>query len=206
MIISFRFWDANQGSVISRCIFFFIHVSDLSWKLKWAFVIVCCPTSVHPSVRNLFTFLSSSSEPVGHFQSNLIQNILKRWGTSALKWRATHHPFSRSDNSEIVKIHCQHFKIIFSRTYWPFQPNLAQHILEWWEIKFVQIESHNLFQGDMIVKISYDVIQGYLLCLYHLGQLERLVGDTRSAKFHIKEGWTTAHFMGLPKWYKFLKQ
>ena len=53
---------------------------------------------------------------------------------------------------------------------------------------------------------KYDVIQEYLLSLYHLGQLERLVGDTRSAKFHIKEGWTTAHFMGLPKWYKFLKQ
>ncbi|XP_062568932.1 uncharacterized protein LOC134231045 [Saccostrea cucullata] len=47
---------------------------------------------------------------------------------------------------------------------------------------------------------KFDVIQEYLLSLYHLGQLERLVGDTRSAKFHIKEGWTTAHFMGLPKW------
>ena len=47
---------------------------------------------------------------------------------------------------------------------------------------------------------KYDVIQEYLLSLYHLGQLER------SAKFHIKEGWTTAHFMGLPKWYRFLKQ
>ena len=68
------------------------------------------------------------------------------------------------------------------------------------------MKGHTLFQGDMIVKISYDVIQEYLLSLYHLGQLERLVGDTRSAKFHIKEGWTTAHFMGLPKWYKFLKQ
>ena len=68
------------------------------------------------------------------------------------------------------------------------------------------MKGHNLSQGDMIVKISYDVIQEYLLSLYHLGQLERLVGDTRSAKFHIKEGWTTAHFMALPKWYKFLKQ
>lgn len=48
---------------------------------------------------------------------------------------------------------------------------------------------------------KYDIIQEYLLSLYHLGQLERLVGDTRSAKFHIKEGWTTAHFMGLPKWF-----
>ena len=35
---------------------------------------------------------------------------------------------------------------------------------------------------------KYDVIQEYLLSLYHLGQLERLVGDTRSAKFHIREG------------------
>ena len=53
---------------------------------------------------------------------------------------------------------------------------------------------------------KYDVVQEYLLSLYHLGQLERLVGDTRSAKFHIKEGWSTAHFMALPKWYRFLKQ
>ena len=68
------------------------------------------------------------------------------------------------------------------------------------------MHGHTLFQEDMIVKVSYEVIQEYLLSLYHLGQLERLVGDTRSAKFHIKEGWTTAHFMDLPKWYRFLKQ
>ena len=46
---------------------------------------------------------------------------------------------------------------------------------------------------------KYDVIQEYLLSLYHLGQLERLVGDTRSAKFHIKEGWRTANLLNPPK-------
>ena len=58
-------------------------LAHLSWKLKWAFLITCCPSSVCSSVClsvcKLFTFSSSSPEPLGQFQPNLAQSIL-RWG------------------------------------------------------------------------------------------------------------------------------
>ena len=58
-------------------------LAHLSWKLKWAFLItfsdhlssVVC-LSVCPSVCKLFTFSSSSPEPLGQFQPNLAQSIL----------------------------------------------------------------------------------------------------------------------------------
>ena len=61
--------------------FFLAH---LSWKLKWAFLITCRPSSVclsvrppvRPSVCKLFTFSSSSPEPLGQFQPILAQSIL----------------------------------------------------------------------------------------------------------------------------------
>ena len=71
-----------------RYFFFRIFLAHLSWKLKWAFLITCRPASVCPSVRpsvrpsvclsvcKLFTFSSSSSEPLGQFQPNLAQSIL----------------------------------------------------------------------------------------------------------------------------------
>ena len=71
-----------------------LFLAHLSWKLKWAFLITFCPSSVRPSVCpsvcppsvrpsvrlsvcKLFTFSSSSPEPLGKFQSNLAQSILK---------------------------------------------------------------------------------------------------------------------------------
>ena len=58
-------------------------LAHLSWKLKWAFLITCRPSSVCPSicpsvclsVCKLFTFSSSSPEPLGQFQPNLAQSI-----------------------------------------------------------------------------------------------------------------------------------
>ena len=50
-----------------------------SWKLYWAFLITCRPSSVYPFVRlsvyKLFTFSSSSPEPLGQFHPNLAQSI-----------------------------------------------------------------------------------------------------------------------------------
>ena len=67
------------GNLSSRNLFFvnqyFTFLAHLSWKLKWAFLITCCP-SVCPSV-NFFTFLSSSQEPLDQFQPNLGQK--KPW-------------------------------------------------------------------------------------------------------------------------------
>ena len=51
-------------------------LAHLSWKLKWAFLITCRPSSVCLSVCKLFTFSSSSPEPLGQFQPNLAQSIL----------------------------------------------------------------------------------------------------------------------------------
>ena len=53
-------------------------LAHLSWKLKWAFLIARCPSSVLLSVRLLqtLTFSSSSPEPLRQFQSNLAQSIL----------------------------------------------------------------------------------------------------------------------------------
>ena len=51
----------------------FPFLAHLSWKLKWAFLI----TFVHcPSVCKIFTFSSSSQEPLVQFQPNLAQSIL----------------------------------------------------------------------------------------------------------------------------------
>ena len=50
----------------------------------------------------LFTFSSSSSEPLGQFQPNLAQASLGEGDSSLFKWRAL--PFQRGDNYEIAKI------------------------------------------------------------------------------------------------------
>ena len=57
-------------------------LAHMSWKLKWAFLIACCPSSVRLSVCLYvllsvnFSFSSSSQEPLGQFQPNLTQSIL----------------------------------------------------------------------------------------------------------------------------------
>ena len=59
-------------------VFLFKLLAHLSWKLKWAFLITCRP-SVCLSVCKLFTFSSSSPEPLGQFQPNLAQSIRLGW-------------------------------------------------------------------------------------------------------------------------------
>ena len=49
----------------------------LSWKFKRAFLIACRLSSVCPSDCKLFTFSSSSPEPLGHLnQTCMVQSIL----------------------------------------------------------------------------------------------------------------------------------
>ena len=52
--------------------------------------------------RKLFTFSSSSPEPLGWFQPNLVQSIFGWRDTILFKWRA--RPFPRGDIFEIAKI------------------------------------------------------------------------------------------------------
>ena len=54
-------------------------LAHLSWKLKWAFLIVFRPSSVCPSVCELFLFSTSSPEPLGQFQPKLAQSIPGIW-------------------------------------------------------------------------------------------------------------------------------
>ena len=83
-------WSQNRRSFCNQYIsrkvyipmcFVVCFLAHLSWKLKWAFrssvvrrLSVCL--SVCPSVCKLFTFSSSSPEPLGQFQPNLAQSIL----------------------------------------------------------------------------------------------------------------------------------
>ena len=69
---------------------------------------------------------------------------LDKGGSSFFKWRPL--PFSRGDNYEIAKLHCQNSKI-FSRTTWLISIKLSikQSILGWRELKFVQIKGPTLF-------------------------------------------------------------
>ena len=55
--------------ILYSCVYVFL--AHLSWKLKGAFR----PSSVCLSVCKLFTFLTSSPEPLGQFQPNLAQSI-----------------------------------------------------------------------------------------------------------------------------------
>jgi hypothetical protein len=122
--------------------FFFLHhfdfkkiqvaqfLADLSWKLKWAFLIACRPSSVCPSVLRLSVRLL-------HFQllQNCWANFNQSWhrlslgkGSSELyKWRKP--PFPRGDNSERVKIHWKFFLKFSGEPAGQFQSNLIQIIL-----------------------------------------------------------------------------
>ena len=72
--------------------------------------------------RKLFTFSSSSPEPLGQFQPNLAQSMNQVCSNEGPR------PFPRGDNYELAKIHSKNLK---SSPESPglFQPNLAQSIL-----------------------------------------------------------------------------
>ena len=89
-----------------RCLWLLLFVAHLSWKLRWVFLITCCP-SVHLTVCKLFTFSSSSLEPLGQFQPNLAQSIL---GWMRFKCVQMNDPFSRGYNYKIAKIHWRNLK------------------------------------------------------------------------------------------------
>ena len=107
--------------------------------------------SVRLSVCKLFTFSSSSTEPLGQFQPNLAQNIL--W------WRGFKFVQMKGPalfKGEIIREQRKYIdKIKKSSSPEPlgqFQPNLAQSILGWRGFKFVQMKGPALFQGEIIKK------------------------------------------------------
>ena len=83
----------------------------------------CC-YHCHPCCHKLFTFSSSSPEPLGQFQVNLAQGIFE-W---LFIWRAP--TFPRRENYEIAKVHWQIYKNLFSRTSRPISTELGtNHLL-----------------------------------------------------------------------------
>ena len=80
-----------------------------SWKLNHLLSVICLSLclSVHWSVWKLFTFLTSSLEPLGQFQPNLAQRILGWRGFKFIQMKG--HTLLQG---EIIA----YLKIIFSRT------------------------------------------------------------------------------------------
>ena len=66
------------------------------------FLSVCL--SVRPSVCNLFTFSSSSPDPLGHFQPNLAQSILGSRGIQVVQMKGPAH-FQGKIITKIAKIY-----------------------------------------------------------------------------------------------------
>ena len=68
-------WSLFLCYKLSHLLFIFF-LAHLSWKLKWAFLTACGLSSVCLSVRKLYTFSTSSPEPLGQFQPKFAQSIL----------------------------------------------------------------------------------------------------------------------------------
>ena len=115
-------------------------LAQLSWKLKWALLITCCLSSV----RKLFTFSSSSPEPLDHFQPNLAQSIL---GVKMIKnffLNEGSRPSQSGDNCKKVTIHYWNFlKSSSPEPLGHFHPNLAQSI----RFNFFIWRSNQLLKG-----------------------------------------------------------
>ena len=108
----------------------------------------------------LFTFSSSSPEPLSQFQPNWHKASLGEGDSSLFKWRTPPPPFfHRGDNYKIAKIHWQ---IFFSRTTEPISTKLGT-IHPW--VKGVQVCSNEglcLFpRGDNyeIAKIHWWILK-----------------------------------------------
>ena len=101
--------------------------------------------------RKLFTFSSSSQEPLGQFQPNLAQSILGWRGFKFVQMKG--HTLSQGEIiAKILKLYWKLLKSSSSEPLGQFQPNLAQNMLGWWWFKFVQMKGHNLLQVDIISK------------------------------------------------------
>ena len=48
-------------------------LAHLRWRLKWALSLICRRRCCYSLCFKFFTFLSSSTEPLGQFQSNFVQ-------------------------------------------------------------------------------------------------------------------------------------
>ena len=142
----------------------------------WVFLITCRPSSVYlsvrrlsicpsvcPSVCKLFTFSSSSPEPLSQFQPNLVKGSLGEGDSSLFKWRT--RPFPRGDNYELVNIHLRNLKIFFSRTTGPISTKLGAK-LPW--VKGIQVSSNEepINSHEVINVFSLNQHYDIIICVY----------------------------------------
>ena len=118
----------------------FTFLPHLSWKLKWAFLIVCRPP-VRTSVCKLSTFSSSFPLPLGRFQSNLAQGIIVKWlNKKKLKYIKIkgHVQFQRKTITKLRKYIDKMFSL---EALGQFYSNLAHSILGQRRLNLEQIRT-----------------------------------------------------------------
>ena len=91
---------------------YFFSSPELKWKLKWAFLIACCVSSIIPSV-NFSHFQHLLQNHWTNFNHTWHETSLGGVDSNLFKWRAP--PFERGDNSERVKLYWKYFKSLFSK-------------------------------------------------------------------------------------------
>ena len=138
-----------------------LFIAHLSWNLKWAFwspVIRCL--SVRPSVCKLFTF-SSSPEPLGQLQPNLVQNISGWRGFKFVQMKG--HVLYKGE----IKINWQLLKKIFSRTTGPILTKLGKKH-PW--VKMIQFCSNekpiNSHEVNNVFFSSLNQRYNIIICVY----------------------------------------
>ena len=132
-------------------------LAHLSWKLKWAFLITCRPSSGCPSVCpsvclsvNFSHFHLLLQNHWANFNQTWYKVSLGEGDSSLFKWRAT--PSKRGDNWEKIKINYQLLKFFFSRTTGPISTKLGQNHSWVKGILIIQMKDLSSFQGEMITK------------------------------------------------------
>ena len=132
------------------CLMLLIILAHLSWMLKWAFLITYCPSSVRLSVClsvcKLFTFSSSSQEPLGQFQPNLAQSNFG-WREFKFVQMKGHTLFQGKIIAKILKLYrkLQNHWVNFNQTW-------HKACLGLWWFKFVQMKGYTLLKVDIILK------------------------------------------------------
>ena len=131
-------------------------------------IVCCCPWHCH----KLFTFPSSSPEPMGQFQPNLAQSILG--------WRGFKFVYMKGSalfQGEIITKKCKYIdEIKKSSSPEPlgqFQPNLAQCILRWWGLKLFKWKAPPFSRGDWkyIDKLKNIILQNRWANFNQLGTM-----------------------------------
>ena len=130
----FFLWDKNVTPIILHNSFLRVENNKIAENIEeiehfWP-KFVRCPLSLSSCCCcKLFTFSSSSPEPLGQFQPNLAQSILRWNGFKFVQMKDS--PFFEGRQWWNSKNTLTNFKNLLFEPLHQFQPNLAQIILGW---------------------------------------------------------------------------